>query len=95
MRVQTVSNTSQVNDGCRADDVSGIGFEIRGDSTAVWIETSRGLSRILFEPITFEEKARRFEERIRTRHVRHGLTATFSSNSSRRSQFESNCIERQ
>ena len=59
-----------------ADDVSGIGFEVRGGSTAVWIETSRGLSRILFEPMTFEEKARRFEERIRTRHVRHGLTAT-------------------
>ena len=59
-----------------SDDVTGIGFETLNNSRAVWIETSRGLSRILFEPLTFEEKARRFEERIRTRHVRHGLTAS-------------------
>jgi hypothetical protein len=71
-----------------SDAVSGIGFETINNSRAVWIATSRGLSRILFEPMTFEEKARRFEERIRTRHVRHGLTA--SSHLTRAGDLSSN-----
>jgi hypothetical protein len=56
-----------------ADKVTGIGFE-RASDTA-WIETPDGLSRIEFRPMTLEEKARHFEDRVRARHVRHGMTA--------------------
>lgn len=55
-----------------ADDVTAIGFE----GAAVWIATSSGLSRIEFKTMTLGEKARWFEERVRSRHVRHGLTAS-------------------
>ena len=42
---------------------------------AVWLQTTTGLSRIEFRPITLEQKARMFEERVRARHLRHGLVA--------------------
>lgn len=56
-----------------ADQVTGIGFEAGSDMT--WVETPEGFSRIEFRLMTLEEKARFFEERIRARHVRHGMTA--------------------
>ncbi|HKX28459.1 MAG TPA: hypothetical protein VJ302_12230 [Blastocatellia bacterium] len=56
------------------DQVSGIGFEQNGE--VIWIETPKGYSRIEYRPMTLAEKARAFEERIRARHVRHGLTAS-------------------
>jgi hypothetical protein len=58
-----------------ADAVSGIGFENCGNSSCVWIETSSGLSRIEFRPISLADKAAYFEDRIRSRHMRQGLTA--------------------
>jgi len=56
------------------DNVAGIGFDPKtGD---VWIETAQGLCTIHFKPMTLAEKARAFEERVRARHLRHGLTAS-------------------
>ncbi|MBK9707721.1 MAG: hypothetical protein IPO77_12130 [Acidobacteria bacterium] len=58
------------------DRVTGFGFEnLKGDRYAVWIETAKGYSRIEFRLTTLAEKARVFEQRVRSRHVRHGLTA--------------------
>src|SRR5262245_19560966 len=54
------------------DRVTGIGIE---SDDVVWIETPKGYSRIEYKLITLAEKSRLFVERIRTRHVRHGLTA--------------------
>ena len=58
------------------DRVRGIGFEGSGLGAAVWIETAAGAARIERRAMTLEEKARAFEERVRARHVRHGLTAS-------------------
>jgi hypothetical protein len=55
------------------DHVTGIGLEAGG--RVVWIETPQGLSRIEYRPMTLAAKARVFKERVRARHVRHGLTA--------------------
>ncbi len=38
-----------------------------------WIRTATGVSRIAFEPMTFAEKARRFDAVVEARHVRHGF----------------------
>ncbi|MGH9833081.1 MAG: hypothetical protein ACREBD_01785 [Blastocatellia bacterium] len=54
------------------DRVTGISIE-SGD--VVWIETPKGYSRIEYKQMTFAEKSHLFVERIRARHVRHGLTA--------------------
>lgn len=53
------------------DHVTGLAIE--GDG--IWVETPKGFGRIRFQPMTLEEKSRTFVERIRARHVRHGLTA--------------------
>ncbi len=59
------------------DRVIGIGFQDAAPLTKIiWIETPAGFSRIEYKPMTLAEKARQFEERVRARHVRHGLTAT-------------------
>ncbi|PYV12909.1 MAG: hypothetical protein DMG07_15990 [Acidobacteria bacterium] len=58
------------------DRVTAIGFEGSGLQAAVWIETPAGAARIEFRPMTLQEKARVFEDRVRARHVRHGLTAS-------------------
>lgn len=56
------------------DHVAGVGFDPRtGD---VWVETAQGFCSIHFKPMTLAEKARAFEERVRARHLRHGLTAS-------------------
>jgi hypothetical protein len=59
------------------DHVTGIGFE-PGPSRAVWLETPKGYSRIDYKPMTLAEKSKAFVERVRARHVRHGLTADSS-----------------
>jgi hypothetical protein len=58
------------------DRVTAIGFEGSQNESAVWIETAQGLSRLRFNSMTLREKARLFEDRVRARHVRHGLTAS-------------------
>ena len=55
------------------DRVLGVGFQ--PSRPIVWVETPAGYSRLDFTPITLAEKALRFEERVRSRHVRHGFTA--------------------
>ncbi|MBI2928519.1 MAG: hypothetical protein HYY24_22855 [Verrucomicrobia bacterium] len=48
------------------------------ESTAtrkVWIRTKTGVSCLEWRPMTLDEKARLFDERIEARHVRHGLVA--------------------
>jgi len=57
------------------DRVSAVGFQDSPEGKSVWLETASGFSRILYKPMTLAEKARYFEERVRARHVRHGLTA--------------------
>lgn len=58
------------------DRVTGIGFEKTvGAGFAVWFETPQGFSRIEYQEMTLAQKAQAFEERVRARHVRHGLTA--------------------
>jgi hypothetical protein len=56
------------------DHVTGIGFE-PGTSRVVWLETPKGFSRIEWKKMTLAEKSKAFIERVRARHVRHGLTA--------------------
>ncbi len=57
------------------DHVSAIGFSQEGTASAIWIETPQGYSKIAYRPMRLVEKAQLFEERIRARHLRHGLTA--------------------
>jgi hypothetical protein len=45
------------------------------NSGGVWVRTSPGFSHIEFRPMTLEEKAAYFEERIRARHDRYGMVA--------------------
>ncbi|MDZ4701491.1 MAG: hypothetical protein SH809_17395 [Rhodothermales bacterium] len=40
-----------------------------------WVRTSTGVSRIAFEPMTFAEKAGRFDAVVEARHVRHGFVS--------------------
>jgi hypothetical protein len=54
------------------DQVTAIGFE---EDKVIWVETPEGFSRIAYKQMALAEKARIFEERVRARHVRHGLTA--------------------
>lgn len=57
------------------DTVSNIWVDERNDSRKVWIRTAKGVSLIEWRPMTLEDKAEYFEERIESRHVRHGLVA--------------------
>jgi hypothetical protein len=58
------------------DKVTGVGIEAGSNGrNIVWIETPKGFSRIEYKQMTLADKAKHFEERIRARHVRHGLTA--------------------
>ncbi len=56
-----------------SDEVTGIGVGPNTDE--VWIETAQGFSRIRHQSFTLAEKSAAFVERIRARHVRHGLTS--------------------
>jgi hypothetical protein len=53
------------------DRVTGLAL----DGTAAWIETSTGVAKIDYVPMTLEEKSAAFVTRIQDRHVRWGLTA--------------------
>jgi hypothetical protein len=57
------------------DQVTAIGIEAKTARSDVWVETSKGFSCLTAQPMTFSEKTKIFEERIRARHVRHGFTA--------------------
>ena len=54
------------------DRVTGIGL----DGFVTWLETPKGFARIEHRVMTLSRKAEAFEERIRTRHDRWGLTAS-------------------
>lgn len=55
------------------DRVTGFAFD--PVESVVWIETESGFSAFQRQPMTLEEKALFFQRRVRTRHVRHGLTS--------------------
>jgi hypothetical protein len=58
------------------DRVTGIGFETNSSGNDItWIETPKGFSRVEYKEMTLAEKSKAFVERVRARHVRHGLTA--------------------
>ncbi len=57
------------------DNVTGIGIEPPFKATVIWVETPKGFSRLDFNDVSLEKKSAAFVERIRARHVRHGLTA--------------------
>ncbi len=57
------------------DAVQNVVVEETNQERRVWIRTRTGVARIDWRPMTLEEKARLFEERIEQRHVRHGLVA--------------------
>jgi hypothetical protein len=46
-----------------------------GPSRKVWIRTQGGVSLLEWRPMTLEQKAKLFDERIEARHVRHGMVA--------------------
>lgn len=50
-------------------------IEADKEQTGVWVRTATGVSHIAFTPMTLEEKARIFEERLRARHDRYGFIA--------------------
>ncbi len=61
------------------DHVTGFGFEKDRERLSgidiVWIETTKGYSRLEYRIQTLADKSKAFIERIRARHVRWGLTA--------------------
>ena len=50
-------------------------LKIRAEGNGVWVLTSCGVSHLHFESIRLQEKAKRFEERVRARHDRYGMVA--------------------
>ena len=50
-------------------------IESNGGTRQVWIRTKSGVSLIEWRPMTLDQKARLFDERIEARHVRHGMVA--------------------
>src|SRR6266567_1884402 len=64
----------------RDDDVRSIVVEEtntgrKPSARRVWLRTATGISLIEWWPMTLEQKAGYFEERIEQRHVRHGMVA--------------------
>ncbi len=55
------------------DNVIGIGFDSK--PWVIWIETSKGFSRIEFKSMTLADKSRPFVERVQARHNRWGFTS--------------------
>lgn len=47
-----------------------------GDEGSVVILTDKGVGKIIFTPMTLEEKARFYEKQVRTRHIRNGFNGT-------------------
>ncbi len=51
-------------------------LNLRADSSGgMWVRTRTGAAHIELVPMTLEQKAKHFEERIRARHDRHGLVS--------------------
>ncbi len=57
------------------NDVRNIFVDESGAGAKVWIRTASGVSLIQWQPMTLEQKARIFDQRIESRHVRHGMVA--------------------
>lgn len=57
------------------NDVQNIYVDESSRARKVWIRTRGGVSLIEWRPITLEQKASLFDERIEKRHVRHGMVA--------------------
>jgi len=57
------------------NSVQNILVDESGAARKVWIRTADGVSLIEWRPMTLEQKAKLFEERIDARHVRHGMVA--------------------
>jgi hypothetical protein len=55
------------------DDVTALAPD---DSGGMWMRTRTGVSHIEYRPMTLEDKAAIFEQRIRDRHDRYGLVAS-------------------
>ena len=49
---------------------------IPDDKAGVWVRTATGISHIELKPMTLAQKAGHFEQRIRARHDRYGLTSS-------------------
>ncbi len=50
-------------------------IESTGAVRQVWIRTKTGITLLEWRPMTLEQKAKYFDERIEARHVRHGMVA--------------------
>ena len=50
-------------------------IESTGAARQVWIRNKTGVSLIEWRPMTLEQKAKYFDDRIEARHVRHGMVA--------------------
>jgi hypothetical protein len=62
------------------------------DSThSVWVSTTGGVTKLALEPMTLEEKAGLFEQRVELRHNRHGMVA--DSHLARAGDLGSNVLE--
>lgn len=57
------------------NSVQNIVVDESGSSRKIWVRTKTGVSLIEWRPMTLAQKARRFDERIEARHVRHGMVA--------------------
>jgi hypothetical protein len=52
------------------DEVAGVTLDQNGNALVL---TALGLNKIIFEPMTLEQKAMHYEEKIRKRHIRFGF----------------------
>lgn len=57
------------------NEVKNIYVEESGADRKVWVRTKTGVSLIEWRPMTLEQKAKYFDDRIEKRHVRHGMVA--------------------
>ena len=57
------------------DDVQNIWTDESGSARNIWVRTRTGVSLIEWRPMTLEQKAKLFDERVEKRHVRHGMVA--------------------
>jgi len=55
------------------DSVQNIVVESNRPGRSVWIRTRTGVTHLEWRPMTLADKARYFEQRIESRHVRHGM----------------------
>ena len=55
--------------------VKNIWVDEAGPTRKVWVRTGTGVALIEWRPMTLEQKANYFEQRIDQRHVRHGMVA--------------------